>query len=75
LDKLAKVGKKVPELNNEAIRELSLYSYRIIYEIKNQDVFVLAVMQRRWGSFLPRNLHAQLTVLFYFDLPIKTITM
>ena len=47
LDELPKVGKKVPELNDEAIRELSLYSYRIIYEIKNQDVFVLAVVHRR----------------------------
>ena len=47
LDELPKIGKKVPELNDEAIRELSLYSYRIIYEIKNQDVFVLAVVHRR----------------------------
>lgn len=37
LDELPKVGKKVPELNDETIRKLSLYSYRIIYEIKEQD--------------------------------------
>ncbi len=47
LDELSKVGKKAPELNNDAVRELSLYSYRIIYEIKNQDVFVLAVVHKR----------------------------
>ncbi len=47
LDKLSKVGKKVPELNDEAIRELSLYSYRIIYAIKSQGVFVLAVVHKR----------------------------
>ncbi len=47
LDGLPKVGKKVPELNNEAVRELSLYSYRIIYEIKIQSVFVLAVVHKR----------------------------
>ncbi|MES9904408.1 MAG: type II toxin-antitoxin system RelE/ParE family toxin [Sedimenticola sp.] len=44
---LPKVGKKVPELNVEAVRELSLYSYRIIYEIKSQGVFVLAVVHKR----------------------------
>jgi len=37
----------VPEIGNEAIRELSLYSYRIIYEIKRQDVIILAVIHRR----------------------------
>ena len=47
LDELPKIGKKVPELNNEAVRELSLYSYRIIYEIKIQGVFVLAVVHKR----------------------------
>jgi len=47
LDGLPKVGHKVPELNDEALRELSLYSYRIIYEIKSQGVFVLAVVHKR----------------------------
>jgi plasmid stabilization system protein ParE len=47
LDGLPKVGKKVPELNDDAVRELSLYSYRIIYEIKSRGVFVLAVVHKR----------------------------
>ena len=47
LDELPRMGKKVPELNNEDIRELSLYSYRILYEIKNPDVFILAVIHKR----------------------------
>jgi len=47
LDGLPKMGKKVPEVNDEAVRELSLYSYRIIYEIKNRGVFVLAVVHKR----------------------------
>jgi toxin ParE1/3/4 len=37
----------LPELGNEAIRELSLYSYRILYEIKAPDVIVLAVIHKR----------------------------
>jgi len=47
LDDLPKAGKKVSELNDEAVRELSLYSYRIIYEIKEPDIFVLAVVHKR----------------------------
>jgi len=47
LDELPRMGKRVPELNNEDIRELSLYSYRILYEIKNPDVFILAVIHKR----------------------------
>lgn len=34
LGELPRVGRVVPELGNEAIRELSLYSYRILYEIR-----------------------------------------
>jgi plasmid stabilization system protein ParE len=37
----------VPELNEDTVRELSLYSYRVIYEIKEQDIFVLAVVHKR----------------------------
>ncbi len=29
------------------MRELSLYSYRILYEIKDHGVFVLAVIHKR----------------------------
>jgi plasmid stabilization system protein ParE len=47
LDDLPRMGRVVPELNNEHIRELSLYSYRILYEIKDQDVFVLGVVHKR----------------------------
>jgi len=47
LDELPRMGKVVPELGNEAIRELSLYSYRILYEIKAPDIIVLAVIHKR----------------------------
>ena len=33
LDKLPRMGKRVAEIGDEKVRELSLYSYRIIYEI------------------------------------------
>ena len=37
LDKLPYMGCKVAELNEDLIREIALYSYRIIYEIKTDD--------------------------------------
>ncbi len=53
LNELPLMGKIVPELNNVNIRELSLYSYRILYEIKDQDLFVLAVIHKR-RDFQPK---------------------
>ncbi|WP_260839364.1 type II toxin-antitoxin system RelE/ParE family toxin [Methylomonas koyamae] len=47
LDKLPRLGRTVPELSNEAVRELSLYSYRILYEIKTTHIEVLAVIHKR----------------------------
>ena len=47
LGELPRSGRKVPELDNEQVREFALYSYRVIYEIKAHDVFVLALVHKR----------------------------
>lgn len=48
LDELPRKGNKVPELNEDTVRELSLYSYRILYEIKADNLIeVLAVVHKR----------------------------
>lgn len=48
LDGLPRKGHQVSELNEEAVRELGLYSYRILYEIKpNNLIEVLAVIHKR----------------------------
>jgi plasmid stabilization system protein ParE len=47
LDELPRMGKVVPELGIDTIRELSLYSYRILDEIREADVVVLAVIHKR----------------------------
>jgi toxin ParE1/3/4 len=47
LDVLPHKGKMVAELNDEAVREASLYSYRILYEIKASQIDVLAVIHKR----------------------------
>jgi plasmid stabilization system protein ParE len=44
LDQLPRKGRKIPELNVDAVRELRLYSY----EIKSNDLIeVLAVIHKR----------------------------
>ena len=44
---LPRMGKMVVEIGNKNVKELSLYSYRIIYEIRSENVFVLAVVHKR----------------------------
>ena len=47
LEELPYQSKIVAELNNDAVREISLYSYRILYEINTTQVNVLAVVHKR----------------------------
>jgi len=45
---LPRKGHMVPELNEDTVRELGLYSYRVLYEIKaNNFIEVLAVIHKR----------------------------
>ncbi len=39
-----RLGRVVPELNNPGVRERFVYSYRLIYEIKDNAIHVLAVI-------------------------------
>lgn len=47
LNKLPRAGRAVPEIGDDSVRELSLYTYRIIYEINGPDVYILAVAHKR----------------------------
>ena len=42
-----KMGRIVPELSGEHIREHFIYSYRIIYEIRGKQIVILAVIHGR----------------------------
>ncbi len=44
LSDLPEIGRVVPEIGQENIRELMVYSYRLVYEIKNPDVEILAII-------------------------------
>lgn len=57
LNDLPMMGHKVAELNDDNIRELMMYSYRIIYEIKadSKSIEILAVIHKR-QNFRSENL-------------------
>ena len=55
LNELPSIGKQVQELDNPTIRELHIYSYRILYEVKDKDSYVLAVIHKR-RDFRPEDL-------------------
>ena len=39
-----KMGRIVPELNSENIREIFVYSYRVIYKVKDKTILIIAVV-------------------------------
>ncbi|OUY08388.1 type II toxin-antitoxin system RelE/ParE family toxin [Acinetobacter populi] len=47
LEKFLKIGKITPETDQEHIRELSIHSYRIIYQIEKNDIYILAIVHKR----------------------------
>ncbi len=44
LARLPRSGSIVPEFKNEAIREVLVRPYRLIYQIRDQDCFVVAIV-------------------------------
>jgi len=40
-------GRTVTELNDKAVRERFLYSYRVIYEVRSERIEILAVLHGR----------------------------
>ena len=41
------IGRIVPELENKNIRERFVYSYRLVYKIKTQQILIVAVIHGR----------------------------
>jgi len=44
LEEMAERGRVVPELEEPAVRELIIGSYRLVYEIEGSDVYVLGLI-------------------------------
>lgn len=41
------VGRTVPELNDPDIREVSVHSWRIIYQLRGNDLYIVTLIHRR----------------------------
>ncbi|MGE5282142.1 MAG: type II toxin-antitoxin system RelE/ParE family toxin [Chloroflexota bacterium] len=44
LEEMAERGRVVPELEEPAIRELVIGSYRLVYEIEDADIYILGLI-------------------------------
>ena len=47
LNELPRVGRVAPEIGDDNVRELSIYTYRIIYEVRVSEVYILTVAHKR----------------------------
>ena len=47
LSEFPRIGKMVPEIGDENVRELHLHSYRVVYEIRPDHTYVLAVLHKQ----------------------------
>jgi plasmid stabilization system protein ParE len=41
------IGRKVPEIDDDNVREIFAYSYRILYEIKSEKIYVIGIIHGR----------------------------
>ena len=44
LQEFPELGRKVPEFNDTTIREVFVYSYRLIYKLSQQEILFVAVV-------------------------------
>ena len=47
LDQFPRSGRKVPEFDDENVREFIVYSYRIIYRLLEDEVTIVAIVHGR----------------------------
>jgi len=56
LNEFPEIGRVVPEISDENVRELIIYSYRLIYEVVSNGVQILAIIHgKRDFSSVGRN--------------------
>lgn len=54
LEQYPNIGRAVPELSNPRIRELIIYSYRMVYQVDNGNVEILALIHSKKDFDLER---------------------
>lgn len=53
-----RLGRKVPEIGEDNVRELSIYSYRIMYELMDEVIYIHGVFHKR-RNFQPQDLQRE----------------
>lgn len=41
------MGRKVPEINDDSLREISLHPWRMIYHLRQGQIFIVTVVHKR----------------------------
>ena len=41
------LGRTVPELNDPNVREIPVHSWRVIYQLRSEDLFIVTLVHRR----------------------------
>lgn len=41
------LGRTIPEINEDSLREISAYTWRILYHLRQGRIFILAVVHKR----------------------------
>lgn len=47
LTELPRLGRVVPEIGDEHIREIPIHAYRLMYEIRGDATYILALVHKR----------------------------
>jgi toxin ParE1/3/4 len=47
LDSVTHRGRAVPEVNDESVREIPVSAWRVIYQVRNDQVFIVALIHKR----------------------------
>lgn len=42
-----RIGRRVPELDDPAIREVPVHAWRILYELRGTDIFIVTLVHKR----------------------------
>ncbi|HEY9050188.1 MAG TPA: hypothetical protein VIQ03_01510 [Gammaproteobacteria bacterium] len=50
-----RLGRMVPEIGEDAVREIGMYSYRIMYELIGETIYIHGVVHNR-RHFQPEDL-------------------
>jgi len=53
------IGRMLPEIGDENIRERFIYSYRVVYKIENQQILIVAIIH---GKRLLENIEGRFEV-------------